>query len=264
MSRITVPFLRQLKQHDQKFAVLTGYDACFAHWIDQAGVEVILVGDSLGMVLQGNSSTLPVTIDQMVYHTQCVSKGVTNALIMADMPFMSGIELSLILNYATRLMQAGAHCLKLEGGVWLAPSIEALNRGGVPVCAHIGLTPQSVNKLGGYKVQGRGENAAKELLATAKLLESAGADMLLVECIPSSVGKTLTQSLSIPVIGIGAGADCDAQVLVLHDMLGLNPNKTARFVKNFMEHQPDIQSAIKAYAVAVKAKTFPSEQHGFD
>lgn len=262
--RITVPHLQSLKQEQKKFSVLTAYDACFAHWIEQAGIEVILVGDSLGMVLQGNASTLPVTIDHMVYHTACVSKGTTNTLIMADMPFMSGIELQPTIQGATKLMQAGAHCVKLEGGSWLAPCIEALNHGGIPVCAHIGLTPQSVHKFGGYKVQGRSEQAADDLIQTAKSLESAGADFILLECVPTPLAKKITEMLSVPVIGIGAGAHCDAQVLVLHDMLGLNPHRTARFVQNFMENQPDIQSALRAYAHAVKAGLFPTSTHGFD
>lgn len=262
MKTITLTTLKAMKEQKQKIAVLTCYDSTFAKVANNAGVDVLLVGDTLGMVLQGYDSTLPVKTEQMVYHTACVKSGNTTAFIISDMSFMTYGTLEDALKNAGLLMQAGAHMVKIEGDSWLAESIHKLTQNGVPVCAHIGLTPQSVNVLGGFKVQGKTEDQAKNLINTAKHLEEAGAAMLLIECVPSTVATQISQSVSIPVIGIGAGADTDAQVLVLHDMLGLN-DKPAKFVKNFMEGQSSIEAAIKEYVKAVKEGSFPSEAHQY-
>lgn len=263
MKKVTLTTLAKLKEAGEKFTMLTAYDATFAHLISGAGVEVLLVGDSLGNVLQGHDSTVPVTVADMAYHTQCVSRGNQGSLILADMPFMGCATLEDTLHNSATLMRAGAHMVKLEGTGWLAEPIARLAEGGIPVCAHMGLTPQSVNKFGGYKVQGRGEDADK-LLADAVAVEKAGAAMLLVECIPSSLGKALTDTLSIPVVGIGAGPDTDAQVLVMHDMLGANTGKAASFVKNFLTEADSIQDAFSRYAQAVKDGSFPAPEHCFN
>jgi 3-methyl-2-oxobutanoate hydroxymethyltransferase len=215
------------------------------------------------MVLQGKNSTLPVTMDDMVYHTECVMRGNSEALIMADLPFMANNSVQDTLNNAGRLMQAGANIVKVEGEAWLANSITALSQRGIPVCAHLGLTPQSVNKLGGYKVQGKNLDAADRMLAAAQSLEEAGADLLLLECVPRSLAEKITQQVSIPVIGIGAGNVTDGQVLVLHDMLGITPGNKPRFVKNFMTETNNILDALKAYDNAVKSSIFPAEEHSF-
>ena len=264
MSKVTLHTLFTRKQAGEKFAVLTAYDACFAKQISDAGVEVLLVGDSLGMVLQGNDSTLPVSVEQVAYHTAAVRAGSQNAMIMADMPFMSYGTPAQAMESAAALMQAGAHIIKLEGAAWLDETIELLVQRGVPVCAHLGLTPQTVNVLGGYKVQGRNDDAAQQILSDARRLEQAGASLLLLECVPSDLARAVTQAVSIPVIGIGAGADTDGQVLVMHDMLGITPGKKARFVKNFMQEADSISEAFKAYANAVKQGSFPGPEHGFE
>jgi 3-methyl-2-oxobutanoate hydroxymethyltransferase len=244
--------------------MLTCYDATFAHACNEAGVEVLLVGDSLGMVLQGHDSTLPVTTAEMAYHTACVKRGNSDALILADLPFMANATLEQTMNNSAMLMQAGAHMVKVEGQLWLAESIRLLAERGVPVCAHMGLTPQAVNILGGYKVQGRNENQARQMRADAISLEQAGAAMLLLECVPSELAAEISQAVKIPVIGIGAGNATDGQVLVLHDMLGLSiTGRVPKFVKNFMHGQDSIQSALKAYVSEVKATTFPGIEHGF-
>lgn len=262
--KATLNTLRQLKTQNEKFSCLTAYDACFSHFISEAGVEVMLVGDSLGMVLQGCDSTIPVSIDDMVYHTQSVARGNQHSLIMADMPFMTYGTPEQTLQNAAKLMQAGAELVKLEGGEWLNESIKQLSDCGIPSCVHLGLTPQSVHKFGGYKVQGRSPEAAEQLLREAMAAQDAGAAMLLLECVPSAVGKAVTEKADIPVIGIGAGPDTDGQVLVLHDMLGLTPGKPAKFVKNFLcENGGSIQAAISAYHHAVKNSYFPGEEHGF-
>lgn len=267
MTTITIPALAKLKAEREKIAVLTAYDATFAQLAAEAGVEVILVGDSLGMVLQGHDSTLPVSLDDMVYHTACVARGNARAsrpaLIMADLPFMAYGTLEQCLDSARKVMQAGAHMVKVEGDDWLVPMITALTRQGVPVCAHLGLTPQSVNKLGGYKVQGRDSAAADAMLAHAQALETAGADLLVLECVPSELAARIAKALSIPVVGIGAGGDTDAQVLVLQDMLGLNSGHVPKFVKNFMTDGRTVQQALAAYVEEVKAGTFPAAEHGF-
>ena len=264
MPAITLTTLQSLKQKGEKITMLTCYDATFAHACNQAGVEVLLVGDSLGMVLQGHDCTLPVTNDEMAYHVACVKRGNQDALILADMPFMANATLEQSLNNSAQLMKAGAHMVKVEGAVWLAESIRLMTERGIPVCAHMGLTPQTVNVLGGYKVQGRNENQARQMRADAIALEQAGAAMLLLECVPSELAKEITHAVKIPVIGIGAGSDTDGQVLVLHDMLGLSlTGRVPKFVKNFMTGQPDIQSALSAYVTEVKAVSFPGAEHGF-
>ncbi len=264
MPAITLTTLQSLKQKGEKITMLTCYDATFAHACNQAGVEVLLVGDSLGMVLQGHDSTLPVTTSEMAYHVACVKRGNQDALILADMPFMANATLEQTLNNSAQLLKAGAHMVKVEGAVWLAESIRVMTERGIPVCAHMGLTPQTVNVLGGYKVQGRNENQARQMRADAIALEQAGAAMLLLECVPSELAKEITLAVKIPVIGIGAGSNTDGQVLVLHDMLGLSlTGRVPKFVKNFMTGQPDIQSALGAYVTQVKAVSFPGTEHGF-
>lgn len=264
MPDVTLSTLQGLKQKGEKITMLTCYDAIFARTASAAGVEMLLVGDSLGMVLQGHDSTLPVSVADMAYHTACVRRGNAGAMIVTDLPFMANATLEQTLNNSAELMRAGAHMIKIEGGGWLAESIRALAERGIPVCAHLGLTPQSVNVLGGYKVQGRGDAQARQLLADAQALEQAGAAMLLLECVPSELGAQVSRAVGIPVIGIGAGSGTDGQVLVLHDMLGLSlGGRTPKFVKNFMAGQPDIAAAIAAYVQAVKSVTFPAAEHGF-
>ncbi|WP_432471087.1 3-methyl-2-oxobutanoate hydroxymethyltransferase [Amphritea sp. HPY] len=264
MSSITLHTLMARKQAGEKFAVLTAYDACFANLISTAGVEVMLVGDSLGMVLQGNDSTLPVSVEEMAYHTAAVKAGNQGSMIMADLPFMSYGTPEQAMDSAAALMQAGANIVKLEGAAWLDETISLLAERGIPVCAHLGLTPQTVNVLGGYKVQGRDNSAAKQMIEDAVRLEKAGAGMLLLECVPALLAGEITRAVDIPVIGIGAGADTDAQVLVMHDMLGITPGRKPRFVKNFMAESEDIAGAVKAYADAVKQGNFPGPEHGFE
>ncbi|MEH6800404.1 MAG: 3-methyl-2-oxobutanoate hydroxymethyltransferase [Halopseudomonas sabulinigri] len=264
MPDVNLTTLNKLKQNGEKIVCLTAYDATFAHVESVAGVEVILVGDSLGMVLQGHDSTLPVSVADMAYHTQAVKRGNRGALIMADLPFMAYATLHDALRNSAQLMQAGAHMVKLEGAGWLAENVSMLSRNGIPVCAHLGLTPQTVNILGGYKVQGREEAQAKALLDDAVALEAAGASMLLLECVPSTLACQITAAVSIPVIGIGAGSGTDGQVLVMHDLLGLSiSGRLPRFVKNFMIGQADIASAISAYVKAVKQVEFPAAEHEF-
>lgn len=260
---VTLRTLQQRKQNGEKFSVLTAYDACFSRLISEAGVDVMLVGDSLGMVLQGHDSTLPVTTAQLAYHTAAVARGNQGSLIMADLPFMAGATLERALTSAHELMQAGANLVKLEGAGWLAETITVLKRNGIPVCAHLGLTPQSVNALGGYRVQGREQAVAEQLIAGAKQLEQAGADVLLLECVPRDVSAALTQAVSVPVIGIGAAPECDGQVLVMHDLLGISPGKPARFVRNFAAEGHDIRGAFAAYNKAVKDGSFPAAEHCF-
>ncbi|WP_409523750.1 3-methyl-2-oxobutanoate hydroxymethyltransferase [Nitrincola sp. MINF-07-Sa-05] len=263
MSNITLHTLSARKQAGEKFSVLTAYDATFSHIISSAGIEMMLVGDSLGMVLQGHSSTLPVTVADMVYHTSAVARGNQGAMIMSDLPFMSYSTPEQCMLNAGLLMQAGAHIIKIEGAAWLAESIEKLSERGVPVCAHLGLTPQTVNLLGGYRVQGKDNASAMRMLEDAKRLENAGASMLLLECVPALLAEEITRNVEIPVIGIGAGPNTDAQVLVLHDMLGITPGRRPRFVKNFMADSDSIEEAIRRYAEEVKAGTFPSQEQSF-
>lgn len=265
MSAISIRSLQAMKQQE-KFSMLTAYDATFAQQAADAGVEVLLVGDSLGNMIQGHDSTLPVTVADMAYHTANVARGNRRAqrpaLIMTDLPFMSHGTVEQGLESARLVMQAGAHILKLEGDSWLIPLIESLSRQGVPVCAHLGLTPQSVNKFGGYRVQGREQNKADAMVEHAVALANAGADMILLECVPNELANRITAAVSVPVVGIGAGAGTDAQVLVMHDMLGLNP-RPAKFVKNFLTDGRNIQQAFAAYVAEVKSGQFPAAEHGF-
>jgi 3-methyl-2-oxobutanoate hydroxymethyltransferase len=249
----------------EKIAMLTCYDASFSRLLDEAGVDVLLVGDSLGMVIQGNKSTLPVSMSDMAYHTRCVAAGNKSAWVIADMPFGSYQESSAqALRNATLLMQAGAHMVKLEGGGWTAPVVRLLVERGIPVCAHLGFTPQSVHALGGYRVQGREEAAAATLNAHAQELASAGAQMLVVELVPSAVARELTTKLSIPVIGIGAGSGCSGQVLVLHDMLNVTQGKLPRFVRDFTAGGLGVQEAVRRFVHDVKSGAFPVDGlHGY-
>ena len=262
-SRVTVTSLRKMKQTGEKIAMLTAYDASFARVLDQQGVDLILVGDSLGMVIQGHDTTVPVIIDEMVYHTRAVSSIQPRALVIGDLPFMSYTSPDMALRNSARLMQEGrAQMVKLEGGAPQVATVAQLAHHGVPVCAHLGLQPQSVHKLGGYRVQGRDATVAKQMLEDAKALQDAGADLLVLECVPVNVAADITQALSIPVIGIGAGRDCDGQVLVLHDMLGISP-RAPKFSQDFMTEGATIPQAVAAYVQAVKAHNFPQDQHCF-
>lgn len=259
---VTLTTLQQLKMRGEKFACLTAYDACFARILSEAGVEVLLVGDSLGMVLQGHDSTLPVTMDDMIYHMACVKRGNRGSLLMADLPFMSYASEWQTLENAAALMRAGAHIVKLEGGAWIENTTRLLAERGIPVCAHMGLTPQSVNRIGGFHVQGRDTDQAQLIIEEAQLLQDAGANILLLECVPSELARTITESLDIPVIGIGAGPETSGQIMVLHDVLGVSPI-TPKFVKNFLAEAGDIPGAVKAYVQAVKEKRFPAREHCF-
>lgn len=259
----TITTLRKLRDKGEKFACLTAYDACFAEILSAAGVEVLLVGDSLGMVLQGHDSTLPVTMEDMIYHVACVKRGNRGALLVADLPFMSYASETQTLENAARLMRAGAQVVKLEGGAWIANTTRLLAERGIPVCAHMGLTPQSINRIGGFHVQGRDTNQAQSIIEEAQMLQEAGASLLLLECVPRDLAKTVTEALDIPVIGIGAGPDTSGQIMVLHDVLGISPI-TPKFVKNFViESESGIPGAIEAYVKAVKDLEFPSDEHCF-
>lgn len=242
---------------------LTAYDYGFAAAADAAGVDVLLVGDSLGMVVQGHETTLPVEVDDIIYHTRCVVRASRRALVMADLPFMSHTDVESGLRTAARLMkEGGAHMVKLEGGEEQAALITELARNGIPVCAHLGLQPQQVHKLGGYRVQGRSSDERSIMLIDAESLQAAGADALLVECIPAELARELTQRLSIPVIGIGAGGGCDGQILVLHDALGLT-EQPPRFVRDFSAEGIGVRGALAAYVQAVRDRTFPGKEHEF-
>jgi 3-methyl-2-oxobutanoate hydroxymethyltransferase len=260
---VTVPSLMAMRSAGEKIAMLTCYDASFAALMDRCGVEVLLVGDSLGMVCQGHTSTLPVTVSDIAYHTASVARGNQTALLVADMPFGSYATPESAFKNAVKLMQAGAQMVKIEGGAWLVDTMRFLTERAVPVCAHLGLTPQSVHQLGGYKVQGKTDEGAEQLKADALALQAAGASMLVLEAIPSLLGKQVTELLAIPTIGIGAGPDCSGQVLVMHDLLGVFPGRKARFVKNFMEGQTSIDAAVRAYIAAVKDGSFPAPEHCF-
>ena len=265
--RVTINTLKELKEKGNKFASLTAYDACFAEIISSSGIEVILVGDSLGMVLQGHNSTLPVTMDDMVYHLTNVRRGIQTSMLMADLPFMSYHSEGQSLENAAALMRAGAHIVKLEGGAWIAESTRLLVERGIPVCAHMGLTPQSINRLGSFRVQGRNPRQAQTMIDEAVLLQDSGASVVLLECVPMSLAKTITETLDIPVIGIGAGPFVDGQIMVMHDMLGITPSdiKVPKFVKDFLsESKSGIRGAFKAYAVAVKDGSFPAPEHCYE
>ena len=260
---VTVTSLQSMRDSGEKISVLTCYDSSFAALMDRCGVEALLVGDSLGNVCQGHSSTLPVTLTDIAYHTASVARGNQTAFLIADMPFGTYATPQSAFDNAVKLMQAGAQMVKLEGGAWLAETVRFLVERSVPVCAHLGLTPQSVHQLGGFKVQGKTLEGAERLKADALALQAAGASLLVLEAIPSALGKEVTDLLAIPTIGIGAGPDCSGQVLVMHDMLGVFPGRKARFVKNFMEGQTSIEAAVKAYVAAVKEKSFPATEHCF-
>jgi 3-methyl-2-oxobutanoate hydroxymethyltransferase len=262
---LTMHRIEEMWRSDEKIAMLTCYDASFAKLLDDAGVDILLVGDSLGMVIQGHLTTLPVSIEDMVYHTRCVALGNVSAWIIADMPFGSYQEsVEQAIHNATQLMRAGAHMVKLEGGGWTTVTIQRLVERGIPVCAHLGFTPQSVHTLGGYRIQGRDEEAAKAIRAHAKELVDAGAGMLILELVPSALARELTSSLPIPVIGIGAGAGCSGQVLVLHDMLGVTRGKQPRFVRNFSLAGPGVESAVHLFVSEVKSGNFPDDAlHGY-
>ncbi len=263
MKTVTLSTLRAIKHAGETFSCLTAYDASFAHAANQAGIEVLLVGDSLGMVLQGHASTLPVTLDDICYHTRCVARTKGTSLLMADLPFMSNASQERLLQDAGALMRAGAEMVKIEGEAWLADGIRELTRRGVPVCAHMGLTPQTVYQLGGYKVQGRDTQQAERMIADARELVAAGASVILLECVPASLGRAMREALDVPVIGIGAGPDVDGQILVMHDVLGMSLGRTPRFVKNFLAGTDSIDGAFRAYHEAVKARRFPTAEHSF-
>jgi 3-methyl-2-oxobutanoate hydroxymethyltransferase len=260
---LTISSLMKLYHAKEKLTCLTAYDASFAALFDQQGIDMILVGDSLGNVIQGHQTTIPVQVEEMAYHTACVNRGLKRAYLIADLPFASYANMDDALFHAKALMQAGAKMVKLEGGEWFAPIVEHLVRQGIPVCAHLGLTPQSVNTLGGFKVQGKSLEQADRMLKDAKILEAAGAQMLVLEAIPASLGKTITESLGIPTIGIGAGPDCSGQVLVMHDALGAFPGRQPKFVKNFLSHSGSIERAIEHYIQEVKSGAFPAPEHCF-
>ena len=263
MSKITSSTLLKFKQEGKKFTSLTAYDASFASAFDAEGVDVLLVGDSMGMVLQGHDDTLPVSVEDIAYHTRCVRRGIQRALLISDMPFMSYATPEQAMINAATLMQAGANMVKVEGGHWLLETVTKLTERGIPVCAHLGLTPQSVHVFGGFKIQGRDAENAQRILDEAIALEAAGAQLLVVECIPAPLAKAISESLTIPVIGIGAGADTDGQILVMHDVLGISSGYIPRFSKNFLKQTGDIREAIRAYIDEVKKGVFPGIDHTF-
>jgi len=262
--RTTLTKLKVMRGKDEKIVMLTCYDASFAGLLEAQGVDVLLVGDSLGMVVQGRETTLPVSLDNMVYHTACVARGSSQVFIVADMPFGSfQVSPQQTFAHAAKLMAAGAQMVKLEGGEAMLETVRFLTERGIPVCAHIGLTPQSVHQMGGYRVQGRDSAGAQQLLADAVSLEQAGAGMIVLEAIPSLLAAEVTAQLTIPTIGIGAGADCAGQVLVLYDMLDIYPGKKPRFVKNYMQGADSIAAAVNNYVAEVKSGSFPAQEHGF-
>ena len=264
VTRVTTGVLQKMRQEGDRITMLTCTDASFAALLDAAGVDTFLVGDSLGMTIQGHDSTLPVTIDDMVYHTRIVARGTKRALVIGDLPFGSYQQSpQKAFETAARLMSAGAHMVKLEGGEVMAETVAFLSTRGIPVCGHVGLTPQSVHAIGGYKVQGKTDDSAQQLIHAGKALQDAGASLMVVELVPAGVGKTLTEALTIPVIGIGAGPHCAGQILNLYDMLDIYPGKKAKFVKNYMRLAGTVQGAAELYVKEVKAKTFPGPEHSF-
>ncbi len=260
---VTINTLYKLKNSNEKFVVISLYDAHMAAMAQKCGVEVVLIGDSLGMTVLGYDSTIPVTMEQMIYHVEAVARGNKKSLIVGDLPFMTYATPEDALRNCARIMQAGAHMVKLEGGAWLAETVSMLAERGIPVCAHLGLTPQSVNKFGGFRVQGRSQEDADKILADAKLLADAGADLLVLECVPAELGATITRSIPIPTIGIGAGRDTDAQVLVINDILGLT-EQPPKFSKNFLLEARDIPGAMQKYVADVKAGVFPGDDNIFN
>ncbi len=263
-NKITVPYLKKLKEKGEKFACLTAYDYSFARLIEQSGVEVVLVGDSLGMVIQGHDTTIPVTLADIEYHGTIVNAGLENAMLMLDMPFGSLNSPQQALDNASELLKGTqAQVVKLEGGITQLKTVEMLSRFGIASCAHLGLQPQMVHKMGGYRVQGKAKSAAQQMLKTASDLQQAGADLLLLECVPATLAAEITQALEIPVIGIGAGIDVDGQILVLQDILNVTDGKKPKFSKNFMQGQPSIQAAVSRYVTEVKRGQFPDQSHSF-
>nr|MBV6628478.1 3-methyl-2-oxobutanoate hydroxymethyltransferase [Oceanococcus sp. HetDA_MAG_MS8] len=261
---LTLQDFRRMHDSGEKIACLTAYDASFARLVDGAGVEIVLVGDSLGMVVHGQGTTVSVRTQDIVYHSRAVSAGLSRAFLMADMPFLSFATRDQAISSAQALMQeGGAKMVKLEGGAIQADIVEFLTQRGVPVCGHLGLQPQLIHKLGGFKVQGRDDALAAQMREDARVLEQAGADMLLIECVPSGLAGSITEAAGVPVIGIGAGPDVDAQILVMHDVLGVSRGRVPRFVKNFLSGRDDVEEAFRAYVQAVKSGEFPAPEHGF-
>jgi len=264
-SKVTINTLREMKAGKEKIACLTAYDVSFAQLLDNVGVDIVLVGDSLGMVIQGLDSTIPVTMDEMIYHGKLVSRGVERALLILDMPFMSDASTQQAVENAGRFMkECGANMVKLEGGADQKELVETLTRLGIPVCAHLGLQPQRVHKLGGYKVQGRDAGVAEKMLNDVRVLEQAGADLLLLECVPDELAKKITELATIPVIGIGAGNQTDGQILVLYDILGISAGRIPKFSKNYMQQATSIQQAVEQYVEEVKGVVFPDNVHTFN
>ena len=262
---VTLATLRRMKTEQSPIVALTAYDYSFARLVDAAGVDVVLVGDSLGMVMQGHASTVPVTLADMVYHTRCVARGLARAYLMVDLPFLSDTDDRAALESAARLMkEGGADMVKIEAHAAQAPVVEALSRAGVPVCAHFGLRPQRVGQLGGYRIQGRDEAGARQVLEDARALEAAGADVLLVECLSAAVAARVREQTTLPLIGIGAGVDCDGQILVLQDMLGMTPGRPPRFIHDFLADTGSVQAALEAYVQAVRTREFPRPEHAFE
>lgn len=264
MAKITTSTLMKMKKNGEKIAALTAYDSSFAKLFDAQGVHVLLIGDSMGMVLHGADSTLSVTNEQIAYHTRCVRAGADNALVIADMPFMTYYSADKTLENAHELMAAGANMIKMEGGDWLYESIKQLTQNGIPVCGHLGLTPQSVNVFGGFKVQGRDDLKALEMVEHAKGLEAAGAQLLVLECIPTDLAKAITDAISIPTIGIGAGNQTDGQILVMHDMFGISSGYIPKFSKNYIALTGNMREAVDLYVSEVKSGEFPDESRSFN
>ena len=264
MPQITLNSLKKCRAENTKFSVVTAYDACFASLASDAGIDAILVGDSLGMVLQGHQSTLPVTVADIAYHTRCAAAASSSCLIVADVPFMASATTRDAVDTARELMQAGAHVVKIEGGTNLVDLVKLYRDQGAATCCHLGLTPQFVNLFGGYRVQGRTDETAKRLIDAAAALDAAGTDLILLECVPNHVTEAIMNVTTVPVIGIGAGPSTTGQVLVMHDLLGITPGKTARFVKNFMASADSILDAFQAYNRAVKNGSFPAPEHCFE
>lgn len=262
---VTLASLAKMKMAGEKIASLTAYDASFAALVDAAGVDIVLVGDSLGMVIQGHPSTIPVTVDDVIYHGKAVARGLSRALLMLDMPFMSYATPDAALTNAARMMQeGGAQMVKLEGHANQLKVVEYLSGNGVPVCAHLGLRPQSVHKIGGFKVQGRSEHDARRMQEDALALAEAGADIILLECVPNALAKAITESVSVPVIGIGAGPDVDGQILVLYDILDITPGKKPKFAKNFMASASSPLQAIENFVAEARDGTYPAPEHCFE
>lgn len=263
-AKVTTQTLRQMKERGERICSLTAYDAAFARVLDEAGCDFILVGDSVGMVVQGHASTIPVTMDDIIYHTRMVARGASRALIMADMPFMSYHSANECMHNAARLMkEGGAEMVKLEWGALQIDMVARLTECGIPVCAHLGLTPQAIFKMGSYRVQGRQHETATRMIEDARALEAAGADMLLLECVPMALAETITRAAKVPVIGIGAGPGVDGQILVLYDILDIAPGKRTRFSRNYMEGAESIHHAIENYVRDVKAGAFPTPDYAF-